>query len=298
METREILYSDKTVNQITTFRGKENIDITLICLPAMGVRASYYELFAATLCRQGFNVIIADWRGQGKSSVRASRAIDFGYEEIIRDIKELIEYAEAWFPGTKKIIVGHSLGGQIGSLFASRYSKVVSGLILITSCSVYYKGWNKWNRIKLRLAGNIFYPLSKIIGHFPGDKIGFGGREARAVIKDWCHNALYGEYKLSNSKHDYETSLKKLNTHVLSISIESDPLASKQAVENLYKKFSAGSAISHLHLTSDETKISPLDHFSWTKDPDYFVGLVKNWIGEIGNRVHAETIQGTTNSNV
>ena len=148
METREILYSDKTVNQITTFRGKENIDITLICLPAMGVRASYYELFAATLCRQGFNVIIADWRGQGKSSVRASRAIDFGYEEIIRDIKELIEYAEAWFPGTKKIIVGHSLGGQIGSLFASRYSKVVSGLILITSCSVYYKGWNKWNRIK------------------------------------------------------------------------------------------------------------------------------------------------------
>lgn len=277
METKEIQYSDKTTNRITIFQSKESNGITLIFLPAMGVRASYYELFAISLCKQGFNVITADYRGQGNSSVRASRNIDYGYEEIIGDVKELIEHTETWFPDTKKIIVGHSLGGQIGSLFESRYAKA-SGLILITSCSVYYKGWEKWDRTKLLFAGNTFYQLSKIIGHFPGDKIRFGGREARTVIKDWCYNAIYGEYKISNSNHNYEISLKQMNTRILSISIENDQLASKKAVKNLYDKFNTESSIVHLHVTSDESKIVSLNHFSWAKKPDYFVQLIKEWI--------------------
>lgn len=164
METRKIQYRDRTTNLITIFQSKENNCITLICLPAMGVRASYYELFATSLCKKGFNVITADYRGHGNSSVRASRNINYGYEEIIGDVKELVEHTDIWFPNSKKIIIGHSLGGQIGSLFESRYSKV-SGLM-------------------------------------------------------------------------------------------------------------------HLHVSSDETKIVPLNHFSWAKHPDYFVQLMEDWIQE------------------
>lgn len=280
METREILYRDKTTNKVTLFPSKEDNRFTLICLPAMGVRASYYELFATSLCKKGFNVITADYRGQGNSSVRASRNIDYGYEEIIGDLKELIEHVNVWFPDNKKIIVGHSLGGQIGSLFESRYAKA-NGLILIASCSVYYKGWKKWDQIKIRFASNIFYPLSKIIGHFPGNKIGFGGREARTLIKDWSCNARSGEYKISNTSHHYETSLGKMNSRVLSISIDNDWLASKQAVKNLYDKFHPESSIVHHHVTSDKAKIVPLNHFSWAKNPEYFVQLITDWIYEI-----------------
>lgn len=279
METREIQYRDKTTNQITLFPSNEKNRFTLICLPAMGVRASYYELFAKSLCKEGFNVITADYRGQGNSSVRASGNVDYGYEEIIGDVKELIEHTDTWFPETKKIIIGHSLGGQIGSLFESRYAKA-SGLILITACSVYYKGWEKWDRMKIRFAANIFYPLSKIIGHFPGNKIGFGGREARTLIKDWSYNARCGEYKISNTNYQYETSLRQMNTQVLCISIDNDWLASKQAVKNLYDKFHSGSSIVHLHVTSDESRIASLNHFSWAKTPDYFVQVIKEWISE------------------
>lgn len=278
MEKRKIQYRDKTSNLVTIFHAKEDSKTTLICLPAMGVRASFYELLALNLSGQGFTVITADWRGHGHSSVRPSRTTDFGYEDIIMDVKELMEHTNEWFPNTKKLIVGHSLGGQIGSLFASRYFNIISGLILITSCSVYYKGWNKWDAFKLRLAGNIFYPISRIIGHFPGNKIGFGGSEARTFMKDWCYNAIYGKYKLSDSGYDYEIALSKLRTTVLSISIDNDYLASKDAVENLYKKFNGQSTILHLHLTSKETEIAPLNHFSWAKKPDYFIRLIQNWI--------------------
>jgi predicted alpha/beta hydrolase len=277
-DARKIQYRDNATNQVVTFQTKEKADTTLICLPAMGVRASYYESFADNLCGHGFNVVTADWRGQGKSSVRASKKINFGYEEIIGDLKELIEHTDKWFPSTKKIIVGHSLGGQIGSLFASRYPNLINGLILITSCSVFYKGWDRIDRVKLYIAGNSFYLLSRIIGHFPGRIIGFGGREARTVIKDWCYNAIYGEYKLANSNHNYELSLKKMNKPVLSFSVEDDQLASRTAIENLLKKFDPQASIFHLHLTSDLTNISPLNHFSWAKDPNYLGQQIRNWL--------------------
>lgn len=277
MELREIIYHDRTRNKIAVFPSQADTDITFICLPAMGVRASYYESFATHLCSAGFNVVTADWRGQGHSSVRASRTTDFGYEQMIGDVKELAAYATDWFPATRKVIIGHSLGGQIGSLFAARYQDLVSGLILVTACSVYYKGWSTSTSYKLRFAGSVFHPVSKIVGYFPGFKIGFGGRESRTVMKDWSRNALSGNYVLTNSTYNYEEALQNLAKPVLSISLENDRLASKHAVENLYKKFGSQSTVSHRHLNSSETNVLPLTHFSWAKHPDYFANMIKEW---------------------
>jgi predicted alpha/beta hydrolase len=277
LEIRKIKYNDNTESRVAVFQSMVSNSTTLICLPAMGMRAKYYELFANSLCEKGFNVITADWRGLGHSPIRASRNTDFGYKELIQDIKKLIELSNNWYPNTKKVIVGHSLGGQIGSLLTARFPSMISGLILVTSCSVHYKGWNNWTALKLRFAGTMFNPISRIIGYFPGDKIGFAGKEARTVIKDWSYNARSGEYKPTHSDYDYEKALKLLNKPVMSISIENDYLASRKAVENLYNKFSSESDISHIHLTSEETGISPLNHFTWAKKPEYFIGIIEKW---------------------
>ncbi len=46
MEYKEIQYRDKTKNKLAIYKGSENSKISLICLPAMGVRASFYKKFA------------------------------------------------------------------------------------------------------------------------------------------------------------------------------------------------------------------------------------------------------------
>jgi len=278
MIEKEITYSDNTKNKVSVFSSKTESKVTIICLPAMGVRATFYKNFAKELNSKGYNVITADWRGQGKSSIRASRKMNFGYKEFISDIKQLIEFSEIWFPNTKKLIVGHSLGGQVGSLFTSRFTEYIDGLILIASCSVYYKGWNKKTSLKLFFAGKVFYPLSRVFGHFPGNIIGFGGKEAQFVMKDWCFNTISGKYQITNSNFDYEKSLSKLCKNILTISIENDYLASKDAVENLCQKFNSKSNIEHLHLTEKETEIKPLNHFSWAKKPTYFSEIIEKWI--------------------
>ena len=65
MELIEITYRDKTTNKISVFNSSNTNNIICICLPAMGVRASYYKIFAEELAQSCYAVITADWRGQG-----------------------------------------------------------------------------------------------------------------------------------------------------------------------------------------------------------------------------------------
>lgn len=275
---KTIEYRDKTTNQVAVFETKAKDKATFICLPALGVKAKYYRSFAENLCAKGFNVVTVDWRGNGLSSERASRKTDFGYEDLVQDTREVLAYINSWFPASKIFIIGHSLGGQIGTLLSSRYPALVNGLIMIAACSVHYKGWDGFARFQVYMVGRLFYPLSCLVGYFPGHRIGFGGNEARTLMKDWSYNAITGIYKLSHSDFDYEKAMHQLRKPILAISIKNDTLASKRAVENLYQKVNAYDTTVHLHVSELESDIKKLNHFNWAKDSDYFIQLIGEWL--------------------
>ncbi len=276
---KTIIYTDKTKNKAFVFAANNQADTTIVCLPAMGVRVSYYEEFNTVWQEKGFNVVCIDWRGNGQSSVRPSRKNDWGYEQLIQDLKEFLNKVNDWFPNTKKILVGHSLGGQLGSLLNARFSDSFDRMILIACCLVHYSGWKEvGGTSKIKLVGNLFYPISRLIGHFPGPTIGFGGKESQTVMKDWCHNALTGKYELTGSDFDYEAALKKMNTPLLAINIEGDDFAPVLATRKLYEKFNSSTSINHLTISKDETGIKNLNHFNWAKHPEYFVEVMRGWL--------------------
>jgi len=279
MELIEITYRDKTTNRVSVFEADKPNNIVCICLPAMGVRASYYKTFANKLAIAGNTVITADWRGHGYSSQAASFKTDFGYEHYITDLDDIVHFCRQKFPGRKIVFIGHSLGGQMQSLYISRFPQNCNHLVLIAANSVYYKGWNKKISRKIKMAGMFFYPLSRLLGYFPGRVIGFGGREARTVMKDWTRNLKTGSYKLTNSFFDYDSALKEATPNILCISFENDKLiAPKQAVINLLNKFSHAANKEHLHFTADQIGIPNLNHFNWAKQPTPLVGIIDEWI--------------------
>ena len=279
MELIEITYRDKTTNRVSVFEADNPNNIVCICLPAMGVRVSYYKTFANELAITGNTVITADWRGHGYSSQAASFKTDFGYEHYVTDLDDIVHFCRQKFPSRKIVLVGHSLGGQMQSLYISRFPKNCNQLVLIAANSVYYKGWDKKISRKIEIAGMFFYPLSRLLGYFPGRVIGFGGREARTVIKDWTHNLKTGSYKLTTSIFDYDSALKEATPNILCISFENDKLiAPKQAVINLLNKFSATANKVHLHFTADQIGIPNLNHFNWAKQPTPLVRIINEWI--------------------
>ena len=55
----------------------------LLWLPALGVAARHYLPLAQALAAKGVAVYLHEWRGNGSSSLRPSRALDWGYREVL-----------------------------------------------------------------------------------------------------------------------------------------------------------------------------------------------------------------------
>ena len=277
MEIKELQYWDNTKSKIRVFKA-ENASTTFIILPAMGTKARYYETFAARLNQEDYHVVIADWRGHGDFETKASRKNNFGYKELLQDIDALVNQIDEWLPNTQKMFIGHSLGGQLGSLYAARFPDKVEALVLIASCSVYYKGWDGFEATKIYIVVTLLPLIARLVGYFPGKQVGFAGREARQVMKDWAYNGISGIYSPKNDDFDYEKALARLSKDVLAISIDPDNMAPKKAVENLYHKYGDQEKVQHLHVGFKETNIEEINHFTWAKYPDYFVNAIKAWV--------------------
>ena len=70
---------DGASSKITVFPALDERAPTIICMPAMGVRARFYEPLAHNFVKKGLNVVTADLRGHGDSGIRPGRTNDFGY---------------------------------------------------------------------------------------------------------------------------------------------------------------------------------------------------------------------------
>lgn len=264
---------------------KEYTQATVLLFPAMGVAASYYTNFAEQLSLLGIHVVTADLRGLGLSPVRASKKVDYGYYDIIENEYEgIVRTVQTRLPDEPLYIMGHSLGGQLASLFYSKHQPNIKGLILVASCSVYYKGWNGLGRIKILFASQFFRLISKLFGYFPGKKVGFGGTEAKTQMQDWGKNAVNGKYILSGTDFDFEKGLSVSKLPILAISIKGDDFAPEKAVKNLYQKFDKESPITHLHLGNEELELKKVNHFNWAKQPGKLPRVLMDWMAKTNKK--------------
>lgn len=276
----EILNSDQSHSKITLFPSSTDLekDFVIIIFPAMGVRGSYYQPFAQALAAHGIISITTDLRGIGNSSIRAARGSDFGYAEMLKlDYESIITKVESLFPNKKIFLLGHSLGGQLGSLYAAKNPKRITGLILIACCSVYYKGWGSKQFFTLMMT-QLTRVVSKLLGYFPGRKLGFGGTEAKTVMRDWSEQSRTGNYVLKNDDFDYEYTLGKLNIPIYAISFQQDTFAPKKAVEYLLQKFKINTQITYEYLLGKDARNENFNHFNWVKKPNNIVGMIEKWL--------------------
>jgi len=199
--------------------------------------------------------------------VRAGRRVDFGYREIIEvDLPAVLEAVRREFPGRGIVLVGHSLSGQLACLHASRWPESFERLFLVATCSVYYKPWGLGLWFFLHMARF----LSTVLGHFPGGFVGFAGREARTLVRDWSRQGFHGAYDVSGTDFDYEASLASLTTPVHATHFSDDKLAPRKAVEHLLEKMPAEMTVSDCVAPAD-LGAETLGHFEWIKSSEALV---------------------------
>ena len=109
-----IVSADGVGHTATVFATARADAPVVLCLPAMGAPADYYEPFAQAIAAAELaNAVLLDLRGQGRSTARARNGHDFGYREILElDIPAAIARLRKVLGLRPLYAVGHSLGGQ------------------------------------------------------------------------------------------------------------------------------------------------------------------------------------------
>jgi len=273
-EEIDVVAQDGVASRITVFTGAHASSApVLICMPAMGVAAKYYEPLAGTILQEGWRFVTADLRGNGLSALRVRRGISFGYREMVSfDWPAVVGKVRDLFPGAPVYLLGHSLGGQLSALYLAANPGTASGLILVAAPSVHFRGWDFPLSLGVLAGTQAACGIASVLGYFPGRKIGFGGTEAKGVICDWARQARTGRYESAGSGLEFERMLGEMEIPVLAFSFEGDFLSPERAVANLLAKMRRAQ-VTHVHLAGDE-----LDHFRWVKNPDSLVEKIREWL--------------------
>ena len=273
-EILRVRSSDGAETDVTLFAAATAPAPIVLIGPAMGVPARLYVPLAESLVRAGLHAVTMDLRGIGSSNRRASRDTDFGYADLVeKDWPAAVAAVRARFPTSPLWLFGHSLGGQLSALYASRQPETVAGLLLVACASIHYKTWPANGRWGLLAFTQFFALIASVLGYLPGKRLGFGGTEARTVIHDWARLGRRGVFQPGGSSFDYEAALKTLNTPVLGISLAGDIYAPRQGLAALLAKLSAAQP-DHRHLDAQDLGGKRLDHFNWLKSPDPIAALI------------------------
>ncbi len=277
-QTLNITSPDRHQFDATLYATDDRSAPVLIFLSALGTPARVYGRFGREMINHGVQVCAPDWRGIGSSSIRAGRSSDFGYRHLIEfDLTALIEAVRQRLPAAPIWLGGHSLGGQLALLGAAAKPDGISGVALIASGSVHLPCYS-W---KLRVGVGSLVVLSSIarpvLGYFPGGRVGFGGREAAGLMRDWSRVALTGKYRPDGSDIDYENSMRSLKLPVFALTFDADHWSPNLAAQALLNKLPNNTAI-HWHWDESDTQGIAVDHYSWIKQPSLVAPAISRHI--------------------
>ncbi|MBN6104651.1 alpha/beta fold hydrolase [Xanthomonas sp. CFBP 8703] len=237
----------------------------LLWLPALGVAARHYLPLAEALAAQGVAVFLHEWRGNGSSALRPSRAQDWGYRQLLCEDLPASHAAIAQHAALPLTIGGHSLGGQIACCYAALHPQAFAQLWLVASGTPYWRQFAAPRRYLLPLAYRFLPWLAQRQGVLHGRRLGFGGTEARSLIADWARVGLSNRYAAAGMAADLEALLAQVTAPVRGVVLQDDWLAPATSLHALLRKLAPRT----LELRSlDAAQLgAAADHFAWMKRP-------------------------------
>lgn len=99
----------------------------LVLIHPIGGNVLIWEHEVSLLLKNGFRIIAYENRGHHRTNMGKSNA--YAMQDLVDDLEDLLTYLNIH----KCTIIGHSIGGIIGSIYAGQNPEKVDGLVLINS---------------------------------------------------------------------------------------------------------------------------------------------------------------------
>lgn len=229
-----------------------------------GIPQSFYRHFAAYLSEKGYVTVTFDYRGIGKSKpikLKGFKATNFEWGEL--DMTAILDWGIANYPDLEKIVVGHSMGGQL--IGVMKNANRIDRTFIIASGTGFWKDMPRGLlKMLMPILWYFYIPFTTAIcGYGAAKKIKQGENLPKGVAlqwRKWCINDNYWESDFNSSTN--LKSFENLNGNLTSISFTDDKIISKKANRNLlnyYKNVSKEIKI----ISPIEAGIKQIGHFGF-----------------------------------
>ena len=177
------------------------------------------------------------------------------------------------------ILLGHSVGGQMGVVAAAQSPELFDGVVLVASGTPYWRAWPAAERPGVR-AGIVFIAtILRLLPWYPGRLLGFGGTQPRRLMRQWVGMALTGNYRHFAQGAQYEQSMRDLSIPALAINIDGDELAPPSATDFLLAKLPRVEAQRNMAGTTVLAGVAGRKrHVAWVREPLCVTPHIRRWL--------------------
>lgn len=264
-----ITLPDGSTSTVLLFPSPGSSKPLVVIWPGFGMGGRYYRPIAEWLAEHGFPAAIGELRGQGTSTAVATRSRRWTYHTMVtEDYPLTIETAKQEFGLAHDhpvILLAHSMGGQIGTLFLAdqRAAELnVLGLMGVGSGSPYWKTFEGKTKRTLFFGSRFMAAVSRTLGYWPAGTLDIAkyGRQSGGHVGEWAR--LSRTNSVSHIQgNDYKEALLKVKVPVLYTRFNNDDDCTIASAEALA-----------MHIPSAHPRVEELSgdlgHNRWAREPE------------------------------
>lgn len=254
--------SDNYPITVTSFQPENPNQKVVLLNGANAIKQSFYEAFATFWAEKGYWVYTYDYRGVGLSKPPQIAHFQATMTDWVeKDWKAVFDYVLQNHPLFKKIVVGHSFGGQIVGWLP--IGKEIDALLLVASQTGYWKNWEGKGRWMMYAVSHLLFPTaSKIWGYLPA-RFGLGEDLPKGVAIEWakwCRSRNYLFDYIEEKIQNYQL----VKNPTLSINFTDDTYAPTKSVEALLAFYSKAQIEKRIY-DPKELNVKKIGHFGFFK---------------------------------
>jgi predicted alpha/beta hydrolase len=192
----------------------------VVCLHAMMTDGRYFgaqrdDSFAKTFAAAGYDVVVPDFRGHGRSTPPRAGQGDWSFDDLVElDLPAIV--ASAGCAPSELVIVGHSLGGLVTCAALAIGAIPSPRLVLLPATAVWLLGAD--GDLRRRALMSTYRHVTALLGRAPIRALRIGtADESRTFVKQltgWTRAAKWTSLR----GVDYLAGMRDITTRVLPFS--------------------------------------------------------------------------------
>jgi len=236
---------------------------------AMAVPSRFYAPLVDAFAERGWEAVALPRRGFERGLPVASRDVDWSYHDEISDIADAVAKARAEDPARPVILLGHSLGAQLGAGH-ELHRDPANGFVCVAASVPHARFYPKAG-VPLRTLGSLIPAVAAVRGFLPPPF--FGAPGARTMMREWARFVRTGRPPFDVPR--------RIATPTLVVRLEGDTYSVPAANDRFVELFIEPSTLTDWTYRKDAVpEGGTTHHIHWVRTPGPVADRVVAWWAE------------------